>query len=175
LSFDSVSTDSKRQPNALGLLELLNRSPYNPQPYLALEKYLLSTGHPDGADEVYFDMRARGRAQLDPFDEFLDWIQYILVGYGRQTWRAAIVALALICLGAGLFPRRKMAPEDPNSVDNWYDRFWYSFDLLSPIDLGVSKRWHAKGSLLRNYTQIHRVAGWILIPLIAAAISGIIK
>jgi len=177
LSFDSVSTDSKRNPDALGMLELLNKGPYNAQPYIALEKYLRTRGDADGADEVYFDMRSGAAAQLDPFSEFLDRLQYYLVGYGRQTWRAAILALALVAFGTGLFwdsSAQKMEHED-DSTDNWYNPFWYSLDLLSPVDLGISKKWRPKNSLLRTYGQIHRVAGWILIPLIAAAITGIIK
>jgi hypothetical protein len=68
-----------------------------------------------------------------------------------------------------------MEPEDSDCTDTWYNPFWFSLDLLSPIDLGVSKRWRAKHPILRNYSQMHRVAGWILIPLIVAAITGIIK
>jgi hypothetical protein len=178
LSFNSVSTDSGRKPNALGMLDLLNLStPYNSQPYIALEKLVRGSGDSDDADEVYFDMRMRERAQLDPFGEFLDWLEYELVGYGRQVWRAAILALVLVVLGTCLFWNRsgkKMEHED-DSADNWFNPFWYSLDLLSPVDLGISSKWRPRNSLLRNYAQFQRVAGWILIPLIAAAITGIIK
>ena len=174
LSFDSISTDSKVEPDTMGMLKLLNQSPYDPQPYLALERYLHTTGHTDSADEAYFDMRARGRAQLDPFHEFLDWVQYALVGYGREIWKAALYAFVIILMGAMLFRGGQMVA-DGKSTDDWYNPFWYSLDLLSPIDLGVAKKWRAKNHLLRNYAQVHRVVGWILIPLIAAAITGIIR
>lgn len=175
LSFDSISTDSKVEPDTLGMLRLLNQSPYDPQPYLALERVLHGSGHSDSADEVYFDMRARGRAQLDPFHEFLDWAQYALVGYGREIWKAALYAILIVLVGALLFRSSQMIRDDDASTDDWYNPFWFSLDLLSPIDLGVSKNWRAKNHLLRNYAQVQRVVGWILVPLIAAAISGIIK
>jgi hypothetical protein len=69
-----------------------------------------------------------------------------------------------------------MEPED-KSTDLWYNPFWYSLDLFSPIDLGMAKKWRPKKLYpeVRGYGQVHRLLGWILIPLIVAAITGIIK
>jgi len=88
---------------------------------------------------------------------------------------AGIYALLLIIVGTVVFQEKRMEHDDEKCTDTWYNPFWFSVDLLSPIDLGVSKRWRARGSLLRNYAQVQRVAGWILIPFFVAAITGIIK
>ena len=55
--------------------------------------------------------------------------------------------------------------------------FWYSLDVFAPaIELGVDKAWQpdTKFTLGKNYAYIHRIAGWILVPLILAALTGII-
>jgi len=85
--------------------------------------------------------------------------------------------LILFAVGVWLFwSKEKMVPDD-DSTDEWYNPFWYSLDLLSPVDLGISKKWRPGPAHpnRRTYAQIHRIAGWIIIPLIAAAITGIIK
>jgi hypothetical protein len=177
LTFDGIEVpDSYVDPPAMKMLDLLNspRCPYSPQPYLELETFLREHGNPEKADLTYIDMRRREREQLAPWKRPFDWLLYMLVGYGRYPWRAGICALGFVLLGAVFFGRDRME-HDSNDTDNWYNRFWYSLDLLSPIDLGISKKWRARKSALRNYAQVQRILGWVLIPLFAAAITGIIK
>jgi len=178
LSFEGVEIPRESvEPPAMRILDLLNsdRCPYSPQPYLELEKFLRSHGNPEKADLTYIDMRRKERKLLPwwqkPFNLALD----VLVGYGRLPWKAGIYALLMVSLGAVLFQKKRMLREDPNSTDTWFNPFWYSLDLLSPIDLGVSKKWRAKDGILRDYMQVHRIAGWILIPFFVAAITGIVK
>ena len=82
--------------------------------------------------------------------------------------------LALVVLGTFVFRRDQMTQEEKSS-DNWYRSNWFSLDLLSPVHLGVSKKWRPNDDKLRDYAQIHRVAGSVLIPLIVAAITRLIK
>ena len=179
LSFEGIDIpDAKVAPQASRLLDLIqsDRCPYSPQPYMELEKFLRTHGNPQKADEVYIAMHRGERKQLSwwkqPFDVLLD----VLVGYGRKPWRAVVGVLILAVAGAFAFTRGSMEPED-KSTDTWYNPFWYSLDLLSPIDLGIAKKWRASEShnRLRDYAQIHRFLGWILIPLVVAAITGLIK
>jgi hypothetical protein len=176
LSFDGIEIQDPGTDPAMKMLDLLNspRSAYSPQPYLELEKYFRFHGSPEKADRTYIDMRRRERKQLYVWRRPFDWMLDVLVGYGKQPWKAGICALLLIAWGAVLFRPHRMV-RDESCKDGWYSPFWFSLDLLSPIDLGVSKKWWASTPRLRNYAQIHRVLGWILIPLIAAAITGIIK
>lgn len=176
LSFDGIEIpNAPVDPSAMRMLTLIDSCAYSPQPYLELERFLRTHGSPDKADETYIDMRRRERERLSFWKKPFDWMLDVLVGYGRRPWRSGFFALFLVCVGAVIFRKSRMEHDDEKCTDGWYNPFWFSLDLLSPIDLGVSKRWRAKSSLLRNYAQIHRVAGWVLIPLIAAAITGIIK
>lgn len=178
LSFDGIEIPkAQAEPSAMRMLELIKspRSPYSPQPYLELEKFLRSHGNPKEADETYIEMRRKENAQLSILKQPFDWLLDALVGYGRKPWKSGLYALLLVCIGAFIFRRGRMTHDDEGRADDWYNPFWFSLDLLSPIDLGVSKKWRAKSSLIRNYSQLHRIAGWILIPLFAGAITGIIK
>jgi hypothetical protein len=175
LSYSSIAIpDWSAKPPEMGWLAMINASPYTPQAYAQLEDFLRDHVSPDYADKVYFSMRRRERQALPWVRGFFDWVQDWLLGYGRALWRAGLLVAFLICVGAVLFRKHRMEHEDDSS-DDWYNSFWFSLDLLSPVDLGVASRWRAKNHLLRNYAQVHRVAGWILIPLIAAAVTGIIK
>jgi hypothetical protein len=179
LSFESIDLpDETVEPQAKRMVELINsdRCPYSPQPYLELEKFLRDHGYPEEADDVFIAMQQRERKQLAWWKRPFDWLLYALVGYGREPGRAVILALFLALAGAFVFARDWMEPEDKSS-DRWYNSFWYSLDLLSPIDLGIAKKWRPGESRrwMRGYAQIHRILGWLLIPLILAAITGIIK
>jgi hypothetical protein len=184
-----------KQCGAGKMLELLD-SPqvvYAPQPYLMLEQYLTTNGHPDDADNTYIHMRRRQRgrrmhwaAQLS--DRTLDWV----LGYGREPGRALWWALGFVALGMIVFSPRHMIPQDqaapesagkgdkpdPSAKKNVsYSRFWYSLDVLAPaIELGADKAWEPAPTwwLGRNYSYIHRILGWILVPLILAALTGVI-
>lgn len=176
LKYDSIEfPDSKTNPPEKDWLALINGGPFSPQPYEELEQFLRNRRGTDYADQVYFSMRRKERKGLSALRKSVDWIEEFLVGYGRQLWMAALIALGLVIVGALIFQRHRMEQDDDKCTDNWYNPFWFSLDLLSPIDLGVSKKWRAKHNLLRNYAQLHRVAGWILIPLIVAAVTGVIK
>jgi uncharacterized protein YjbI with pentapeptide repeats len=60
-----------------------------------------------------------------------------------------------------------------------YNPFWYSLDLFAPvIDLEAATAWRPKKlkhPALYHYSRLHRILGWILVPIGAAAISGFVK
>jgi hypothetical protein len=177
------------------LLELLD-SPqvlYAPQPYLMLEQYLSTVGNPDDADNTYIHMRRRQRGRRMHWatklsDRTLDWV----LGYGREPSRALWWALGFVALGMIIFSPRRMIPQDqalpesagkddkpdPSGKKNAaYSRFWYSLDVLAPaIELGADKAWEPDPNwwIGRNYSYVHRILGWILVPLILAALTGVI-
>jgi hypothetical protein len=45
------------------------------------------------------------------------------------------------------------------------------------MDLDVAKNWGPKQNdgWMQNYALFHRIVGWILLPLIIGAITGIVK
>jgi len=176
LSFDWVEVpEAKVQPTAVRLRNLIDRSSFTPQPYLELEAFLRSVGSDVEADNTYFDMRRRERSEIDWWKRPFDWLLDVSVRYGRQPWRAGIFALLVVCVGVFIFPRGSMEHDEEDCTDEWYRPLWYSLDVLSPADLGIASKWRAKDSWRRHYTQVQRIAGWVLIPLIAAAITGIIR
>jgi hypothetical protein len=120
---------------------------------------------------------------------------YLLVGYGRRPWQAGIPCAVFVALGYVLFSPKKMElqePEDaprgysgkkmelqePEDAPRGYSRFWYSLGLFLPfVDLQAAKVWKPKAdqTFLRNYVRAHIILGWILIPLVLAALTGLIK
>jgi hypothetical protein len=176
LTYASIDfPDSRTKPPEKGWLQLIDAGPYTPQPYTELERFLRDHGGYNYADQVYFNMRRKQRLGLSALQGALDRVQDWLLGYGRDLRMAGLLILVLIAVGVLVFKGDRMVQEDKDCTDNWYSPIWFSVDLLSPIDLGVSKKWRAKSRVLRHYAQCHRVAGWILIPLIVAAVTGIIK
>jgi hypothetical protein len=182
LSFDGVDVpEANIDDYASRMLDLISSERnryYSPQPYLVLEKFLRSHGNPEKADEVYISMRRRERQEIVYWKYPEDWLLDILVGYGRKPWRAALYLLALAIIGVVVFREGFMQLQDRKREDSWYSPFWYSLDTLAPvIDLGQAKVWEPKpeNAWVRNYAQFQRIAGWILVPLILAAITGIIK
>lgn len=85
----------------------------------------------------------------------------------------------MICFGALVFARRSNVQarniQDESKV---YNPVWYSLDLFIPfVDLGAANVWMpAEDSRFRrNYARVHRILGWILIPIGLVAITGILK
>ncbi len=59
-----------------------------------------------------------------------------------------------------------------------YTAWWYSLDLFVPaVNLECEKHWKPKDPhwFLWLWLRFHRIAGWIIIPIGLAAITGIIK
>ena len=103
---------------------------------------------------------------------------YLLVGYGRRPWQAVVPCAVLIALGCILFSPNKMEPQNPEETPRVYSRFWYSLGLFLPfVDLQANKVWKPKAdqTFLRNYMQVHVLLGWVLIPIVLAALTGLIK
>jgi hypothetical protein len=182
LSFESVdiNDNSSKAPSAQRMLELIDSEicPYSPQPYTELEKYFIAHGETQQADETYMHMRRRQRQKLAGINRPWDWLLDKSLGYGRQTWRAAICAMALVIVGVLIFSPKRMEWKNAQQPQEKYSRFLYSLDQLAPvIDLEAAKNWgpiHGN-NWTQNYSIFHRIAGWILLPLILGAITGLVK
>jgi hypothetical protein len=179
------------------MLELLD-SPqvgYSPQPYLVLEQYLISDGDQDGANDAYIHMREHQRSRrMSLTARLADRVLDSLIGYGREPGRAVWWALGFVGLGMLIFNPRHMIPQNSDSqhedgggkdhkpdpakkANGSFSRFWYSLDVLAPaIELGADKSWQPNPDWWfgRNYSYLHRIVGWILVPLILAALTGVI-
>jgi uncharacterized protein YjbI with pentapeptide repeats len=164
------------------LLRLADQSTYTADVYSNLEAFFLRQGYRADADEAFVAGKRRERIESfhsrDWFGWLRSWMLYLLVGYGRRPWQAGIACAAVIALGYVLFSPNKMEQQKPEDARRVYSRFWYSLNLFLPVvDLQAGKVWKPKAdqTFLRNYMRVHILLGWILVPLVLAAITGLIK
>lgn len=136
---------------------------------------------------------------------FKDWLLKSLTGYGVKTWRLSLPILFFIAAGVGIFwpddalrvksptPRTLQAavtadasapaaapqasqpsPSDP--TQKLFTRLGYSIDLFLPVvDLQQSDKWRPHQVWREAYSVVHILAGWLLIPLLLASLSGIVR
>jgi hypothetical protein len=164
-------------------LEMLNASQYSASAYDALEKLFADRGDPQ-ADEVFSAGReARRRSEivakpiLGVFAWSLDFFQEYVLGYGRFAKWPIIWSFVVIVVGFAFFWKESDMERKPQA-DSEYSRYWYSFELFVPVlDFGVASEWHPKPErmLLANYARLHKLAGWILVPVILATFTGLAK
>lgn len=161
------------------LIDSEKNKDYDAQSYSQLEDYYRLHGFPERADAVFIHRKQIERGRLSWPANWFSWLVELLVGYGRKPQRALYISLAIVLLGTAIFfLRRNMQLQDPKSSRKDYNPFWYSLDLLTPfIDLDAAKVWMPRETWWfgRNYARLHRILGWILVPIGVAAITGIIK
>ncbi len=169
------------------LLRLINNSPFSARSYSQLEDFHKTHGDPKRANDVFYAMKAKERKLLPTRGQIFSYILYQLVRYGREPARALIPSLFVIAFGTLFFWRSKeqmvrRRPGDPGREYNesWrnLDPFWYSLDVFAPvIDLEAATVWMPSPGwkLGWYYLRAQRMLGWILVPIIVAALTGIIK
>jgi hypothetical protein len=161
------------------LLKLADQSAYTVDVYSNLEEFFLRQGYREDADRAFIAGKRRERKEnLHGLSWLGSWLLDGLVGYGRRPWQAGIPCAVLVALGCVLFSPKKMEPQKPEDTPRVYSRFWYSLGLFLPfVDLQADKVWKPKAdqTFLRNYMRVHIMLGWILIPIVLAALTGLIK
>lgn len=179
MSYKYIRAAPNEPESHRALLKLADQSAYSADVYNHLEEFFLRQGYRDDADRAFIQGKRRERKEnLRGLswvgDCLLDW----LVGYGRRPWQAGIPCAALVALGCVPFSPKKMEPQKPEDTPRVYSRFWYSLGLFLPfVDLQADKVWKPKAdqTFLRNYMRVHIMLGWILVPLVLAALTGLIK
>jgi len=178
----AVSQPEPESESREALLNLANQSVYSADVYSSLEQFFLRQGDRTYADEVFTEGKCREREEYfrshNWFRWLGSWVLYVLVGYGRRPWQAGIPCVILVALGCVLFSPKKMEPQRSEDTPRVYSRFWYSLGLFLPfVDLQADKVWKPKAdqTFLRNYMRVHKLLGWILIPIVLAALTGLIK
>jgi hypothetical protein len=176
------SHKEKERKSHEALLELAEQSSYTADVYTNLESFFLRQGYRADADKAFIAGKSRERQKYFDNGDWLHWLGsltlYLLVGYGRRSWQAAILCAILVALGCVFFAPDKMEPQNPGDTPRVYSRFWYSLGLFLPfVDLQSNKVWKPKAdqTRLRHYMRVHILLGWILIPIVLAALTGILK
>ena len=62
----------------------------------------------------------------------------------------------------------------------WYDelpyRAAYSLDLFLPlVNLHIDENWQPHGPVLQLYAILHATVGWLVVPLLLAALAGVMR
>jgi uncharacterized protein YjbI with pentapeptide repeats len=191
LTYKAISAGPRHEDWPI-LMDWINGTRFNTQPYTQMEAYFKACGHKDRADEIFFAMKRR-EEELAPDlwpmfkNVFLRWT----VGYGRRPWRALAWSAICMCFGIWMFWNQgdmaiRRGPENSTSllridskkiIEPNYDPVMYSLDLLLPIDLGVAKQWEPNPEWRFGwyYSKIQIMMGWLFITVLLAALTGIIK
>jgi hypothetical protein len=164
------------------LLDMVQQSDYSPQAYRTLAQFLTEKGHPDWAAEVEFQRKLRERDHIltprsGPW--FWSWFLDIFSGYGQRPQYAFGWSFLVIIIGTLVFRRESdMVIIDNSEAKPPYNAVLYSFALFLPyIDLDIASKWEPKPSrkFAGLYKHIHRLLGWILMPIALLTFGGIIK
>src|ERR1043166_3657176 len=191
--------DNERRSHEL-LLRLAEKADYSADVYGALEQFFARQGYGADANKAFIADKRRQRAGylhapvwsgnllarigslLTCLEGLLAWLGSVLldglVGYGRRPWLAMIPCAFFVGFGCVLFSSDKMELQKPDDAPRVYSSFWYSLGLFLPfVDLQADRVWKPKQNqtFLRNYMRVHILLGWILIPLVLAALTGLIK
>lgn len=163
------------------LLRMLEQSAYSPEAYRTLAQFLTEKGQPEWAAEVELSRKLRERDHiLTPWSRawLWSWFLYIFSGYGQRPVFAFIWSFLVIAVGAVVFRREEdMVILDTSEAKPPYNPVLYSFALFLPyIDLGIASKWDPKPNrkFAGTYKHIHRLMGWVLMPIALLAFGGIL-
>lgn len=167
--------------NLQKLVNLVENSRFNTMNYGQLESYFQRCGYKEKADEVYIkgkqrELRSRQGLGKWTIKILWDW----LTGYGRKPARTLLPISIVIILGFFIFNPIYLEKWYQPWFDNFYKtsalRFFISLDRFLPgIDLGLAKSWQPQGFWTLIYFHLHKLFGWILIPIALSALYTRLK
>jgi hypothetical protein len=163
------------------LLQLVNQSAYSPQAYQSLSQFLNDKGHADWAGEVDLAGKRRERDEtMTPLSGpwFWSWFLDIFIGYGHRPFLAFLWSALVIFFGAFVFWKEEgMVILDTSEARPVYNPIFYSFALFIPfIELDIASKWDPKPTrkFASYYKHLHRILGWVLMPIALLTFGGII-
>lgn len=178
LRYQYISAGTAEEPGRV-LLELVNRSIFSADVYETLETMFRREGHRDWADETYIEKRWREyRERHNCLQRIGDLFLYCTVGFGRMSWLAVVWSAVVVTIGCFVFRPNRMSSMTEEGYRRKFSPFWYSIFLFFPLtDFHTVSIWIPKKHCRRvwHWARFQRLAGWILIPLWVAAVTGIVK
>jgi hypothetical protein len=118
----------------------------------------------------------------------IDWLWKTLTRYGVSIRPLLAIAIAFIVIGSLIFylpvhllshDTLKLVSENADSASwetGWLYRAAYSIDLFLPlVNLHIDEKWTPTGPILQAYAILHAMVGWLIVPLLIAALAGIIR
>lgn len=165
------------------VIAILRRAQFAADAYSGLETFLKSQGYTESADRVYIAQRRHERVVLRNHGAHLsflsNWLQDQLVRFGRKPSISLIWGLLFVMFGAFVFKDRYLLrAQKPDANEVPFISWWYSTGMFIPVLDGImSGFWLPKRSYRVGwyYLFVHRLLGWIIVPLGVAALSGLVK
>jgi hypothetical protein len=178
----NVSSDPGSNPSVPEALDFLRKAKSPISAFAAYQTQLKTQGENADAESAYVGMREKLRDQ--EWEYWLTWplgivdlFQQYVLGFGHSPVPPFLWSLAFFIFGAFAFHNESnMQPRVDKPSD--FSGAWYSLELFLPIvDLGVAKEWRPKSESKWRvaYARAHQMAGWVLIPVTLAAITGVVK
>jgi uncharacterized protein YjbI with pentapeptide repeats len=173
--------------------------PYDRQPYTQLEKVLRAMGQGHAADNVYLMRQHRERGLILMRGELGTWafsmLYWALGNYGVRPLRLIAFAAALLWAGTTIFQspgavsakdRFGAVSSKPIQLTRW-DAFGVSLHQFLPVDVPIGAAWVPSEKEITIKTPpldlrpttfatfFLRLAGWVLVPLGVAAVTGLLR
>ena len=141
------------------------------------------------ADDVYYEQKCRESAQKTlrtPGAWLLDRFLWLFTGYGVRLYRLIVFIALILLVGTIIFqfegavePRLDMQP--PPHLPYW-EAFWVSLNTFLPVEIPSGANWIPSSKIIgflgikfTTFATLLKLAGWILVPVGIAGISGILK
>jgi hypothetical protein len=160
---------------------------FSRDPYLQLEQYYESIGNDAQARKIYYKgrchLRKRAKHRWSILRNATDGLWKGLTGYGVHIWPLFAIAFGFIFAGLLAFsiPNEALTKVDASAnLHGWEDgplhQFLYSLDLFLPVvNLRIDELWIPNGPWLHLFATIHALIGWLIVPLLIAALAGVIR
>ncbi len=162
--------------------------PYERQPYDELEEVLRKSGFEGDANSVY---RERRRVENEKgWRKFWDRLYWLFADYGIDLWHELGWTLISLAFGTLIFsrPGAVATGEGGHRTETtipWRSALSLAWHQFLPISLPVKPRYTPSTRVLRwrgwplpkaaVYANFLQIVGWILIPLAAAVLTGLLR
>jgi hypothetical protein len=165
---------------------MIHLNPYDRQPFTQLEETFRRAGKDEDADDVYYKGRRRESNEIIKKDNLPAWLKdrflWLLTGYGVRLRYLILPIFFILLVGTYVFtqPGAVLLKSETNQtllirpMDSYLEAFYVSLNLFLPIEIPSGAFWKPSQNFAIFGTLL-KLAGWILVPLGVAGISGLLK
>ncbi len=174
------------------LMKHLN--PYDRQPFTQLEDIFRRAGRDQLADDVHYEQKSREFTEnitiQKPGAWILDRFLWLMTGYGVRLHRLLLAIIPILLIGTFIFHFEgavKLDMHPPSMIStqvtiSWFEAFWVSLNTFLPIEIPSGADWIPSSQIIpwlglkfTTFATFLTLAGWILVPVGVAGISGLLK
>ena len=185
-SYDRIQVDWRsllQYPNGKSRIQ-----PYDRQPYIELENALRRSGSDEDADAVYEERRHVENRSLTGIRKLRDRLYWFVANYGIDLTHEFYLTLLFLGIGSWFFSRPGAVIkswDDSETKIPWHEALHLAIHQFLPFGLPVKFSWSPSRRIIFKYAwpfqrasayaNFLQIIGWILIPLAAAALTGILR